>query len=287
MSAVIPYLEGDPRDMFDAWHEGLRGRFEESLTFTEIRKGVQALAAAYTRKRGRLQGGHGIFDGAGKRAAFALYYAPLHFLAAWHVIHEIGFDRIPFGRLWDLGAGTGAAGAAWGAALMESDVEADPPSVLALDRSQFALDLAGEAWEAFGVKGSPRRIDLAELSISPRTGKGRARRRPGAGSLPALRPGDPLLFGWTLNELEEPVRERLLEEILADAGRPILILEPVARGVAPWWSRLERSLGERAFALHTFEWRRRLELPEWIARMDRAAGLDHRELTARVLGVLS
>ncbi len=279
-----PYLESDPRDMFDAWHEALRRRFEEKLTFTEIRKGAQALADLYTKRRGRLAG-EAVFEGEGKRAAFALYYAPLHFLTAWHVVREIGFDQIALRRVWDLGCGTGAAGAAWGAAFLESDVEAEPPAVIGLDRSGFALELADTAYEAFGLRGTTRRFGLEELSLSSRASRG-AKRRPGKGSLPAIHPEDVILLGWTLNELVEEVRSRLLGELAAEGGRPLLILEPVARQVAPWWSRCEAALGENAFAIHSFEWRKRLELPEWIAAMDKAASLDHSELTARVLGVL-
>ncbi len=280
-----PYLEDDPRDYFDSWHEDLRRRFEEKLTFTEIRKGVQALADLYTRKRGRLA--DAVFDGEGKRAAFALYYGPLHFLTVWHVVREIGFDQVSLGRIWDLGCGTGAAGAAWGAAFMESDVEAEPPAVLGLDRSGFALELAASAYEAFGLRGATLRLGLEELSLSPRGARGvNVKRKPGKGSLPELHPDDVVVLGWTLNEVEEQVRSRLLGELVADAGRPLLILEPVAKQAAPWWGRCEAALGGKAFAIHSLEWRKRLELPEWIAAMDKAADLDHSELTARVLGVL-
>jgi hypothetical protein len=280
-----PYLEGDPRDMFDAWHEEMRRRFEESLTFAEIRKGVQALASLYTRRRGRLGGTDPVFGGAGKRAAFALYYAPLHFLATWHVVRDIGFDRIPFRRLWDLGCGTGAGGAAWGAAMMEADVEADPSPVIGLDRSPFAVEVAAASYDAFGLKGSARRIDLSDLLLA-RGARSRRKGRPGRGAGPSIHDDDAVLLAWTLNELEEGAREKLIRDLASSGGRPVLILEPVAKGVAPWWSRCTSVLGESALAVHAFQWRRRLELPEWIASMDRAAGLDHGELTARVLGVL-
>ena len=48
---------------------------------------------------------------AGKRAAYALYYAPRRFLMAGHVVAALA----PAGavRVTDLGSGTGAAGAAW------------------------------------------------------------------------------------------------------------------------------------------------------------------------------
>jgi hypothetical protein len=61
----------------------------------------------------------------------------------------------------------------------------------------------------------------------------------------------------------------------------VLIVEPIARAVAPWWgewSRRVTSLGGRAD-----EWRFRIPLPAVVAKLDRAAGLDHREITARTL----
>jgi hypothetical protein len=36
----VPYLEGRPRELFDAWHHSTVQRFGRNLTFKEIRKGV-------------------------------------------------------------------------------------------------------------------------------------------------------------------------------------------------------------------------------------------------------
>jgi hypothetical protein len=61
----------------------------------------------------------------------------------------------------------------------------------------------------------------------------------------------------------------------------VLIVEPIARGVAPWWEELSaRASAHRGVAR---EWRIAAVLPPMVALLDRAAGLDHRVLTARTL----
>ncbi len=67
----------------------------------------------------------------------------------------------------------------------------------------------------------------------------------------------------------------------AAAGDGLLIVEPLAGFVARWWSRSKDAVvaaGGRAD-----EWRFRLPLPAIVAKLDRAAGLDHREITGRSL----
>jgi hypothetical protein len=300
-----PYLDGVARDLFDAWHAGLVERFSRDLTFPEIRRGVQALSSLYVGRRGSLADrGAAAFDGAGKRAGFALYFAPLHFLTVYHALREIGFDGLPVTRLWDLGCGTGAGGAAWAAAQRTSATLVAPatdPSpfpglkVIGVDRSGFALEETAAAWRAFGVKGETKRIVLGagdaggervvRIGKGP-AGGGAAGRRRGAGG--GLRGDDAVLLAYTLNEIDDASRTRLLDEIVAGGrtSRPLLIVEPVARKVTPWWSRWERALGEEALSVHSLELRRRIALPPWLASMDSAAGLDHGELTARVLGVI-
>jgi len=308
-----PYLTGEARNLFDAWHAALVQRFSRDLTFPEIRKGVQALSSLYVGRRGRLaDDGAGVFDGAGKRAGFALYFAPLHFLTVYHALREIEFDGLPVARLWDLGCGTGAGGAAWGSAQRSSERlatdEAGQPAgaklprspglkVIGVDRSGFALDEAAGTYRAFGLRGETQRVVLGEgeprsqavIRIGIGAGeKGAPSRRGGRPGSRGIRGDDAVLLAYTLNEIGDASRERLLHEIMAGGAtsRPLVILEPVARKISPWWSRWERALGEEALSVHSLELRKRIELPSWIAGMDSAAGLDHRELTAHVLGVI-
>jgi hypothetical protein len=90
-----------------------------------------------------------------------------------------------------------------------------------------------------------------------------------------------VIAAFAANELADSARARLLDRLIERArrGDAVLVVEPLARFVAPWW----RQWGT-AFAAEggkSDEWRFRVELPEIVRTLDRAAGLDHRELTAR------
>src|SRR5258705_12172164 len=81
------------------------------LTFAEVRKGLQALSSLYVERRQKIAGGAAL-EGAGKRAAFALYYGPAHFLLVRAIVRALGATS-GLRTVLDLGCGTGAAGAAW------------------------------------------------------------------------------------------------------------------------------------------------------------------------------
>ena len=61
----------------------------------------------------------------------------------------------------------------------------------------------------------------------------------------------------------------------------MLVIEPLARGVTPWWDEWEAAF--RAAGGRADEWRFRADLPPPLKLLDRAAGLDHAQLTARSL----
>ena len=98
----------DPR--FYQWLEGLEARHLSDLRFSELTRALRALSARYVERRGRLLE-RGAFDTAGKRAAYALYYSPLHFITVTLIVKALGAARLG-GVTLDLGCGAGAAGAA-------------------------------------------------------------------------------------------------------------------------------------------------------------------------------
>jgi hypothetical protein len=61
----------------------------------------------------------------------------------------------------------------------------------------------------------------------------------------------------------------------------VLVVEPLAGGAAPWWKRWQSAF--EAAGGRADEWRTRAELPPIVQKLDRAAGLDHREITGRSL----
>jgi SAM-dependent methyltransferase len=241
---------------FAAWIAAAAAR--EGLTLREVRGGVRALSARYVEGRDGAGVASPALASAGLRAAFASYYAPLHFLAAFAAAAALPETwRAGVGRVVDLGAGSGAVGAALALACGAG-------RVLALDRSGWALGEARHCFAALGVAGRTRRCLLPA-------------------GVPRLGPRDLVAAGFVLNECAPALRERLLG-LLARAlagGSRVLVLEPLARGAAPWWNDAAARLAPAGARSALFKWR--IERPDWIARLDDASGLDHREVGARVL----
>lgn len=240
-------------DPFEAFFAALEARHRRELELTEIRKGVQALSSLYVHRRGRLDR---LRAGAGKRAAFALYYGALHFLVVRQIVRAIEGPRPR--RILDLGCGTGAAGAAWA---LESGAAYE-----GIERSGWAAEEGRWTLRALGVEGRIVRRDLAGLQ------------------LPGEQAG--ILLAFTANELAEGERTALLHRLLSANARGafVLVVEPLSRRIAgSWWDAWRAAFvaaGGRAD-----EWRFALDLPPTLALLDRAAGLDHRNLTARSLWV--
>jgi hypothetical protein len=240
----------DPR--FDDWLEALQRRHLADLEFSQVTRAVRALSARYVERRTRLAERGGL-DTAGKRAAYAVYYSPLHFLIVRSVVESLPASLPSGSTLADLGCGGGAAGAAWG-----SFLGAD---VIGVDTHPWAVAEAPHAYRAFGLKFDMRRAHVVHTPIA-RKAKG-------------------IVLGWVVNELDAEARDALLGRLLEAAGRGVatLILEPIATRLVPWWPdwvEAFKRIGGRAD-----EWRFPVTLPDWLARLDRAAGMRHDELTAR------
>ena len=218
-------------------------------------RALRALSSTYVERRDKLGEGAAL-SGAGKRAAFALFYGPLHYLLVREIVRELRATTASTTTLVDLGCGTGAAGAAWAAACTS------PPRVVGIDRHPWALTEAAWTYGQFGLSARTQRGDVA------------------AGDVPR----GAILAAFTVNELHDAkARDGLLQRLVdrAAKGDRVLIVEPLARFVARWWDHwrgVVEGVGGRAD-----EWRFRVELPPIVAKLDRAAGLDHRELTARSL----
>jgi len=244
-------------DRFAEWVRTSERRHLAELTFPEVSRALRALSSAYVERRHRLDAGTAL-DGAGKRAAFALFYAPLHFLAAAHVIHALdGATQPPPRTIVDIGCGTGAAGAAWGVAAGGSSTMAG------FDRHPWAVEEARWTYRTLGLKGNARQGDAVRL--------------------PRMEAGDAAIAAYVLNELPADARTRVEDQLFAAAHRGVrvLVLEPIARGVAPWWDETSRRAIDAGG--RTDEWRFAVELPPLLRTLDKAAGLNHSELTMRSL----
>jgi SAM-dependent methyltransferase len=240
---------------FEQWVDALEKRHLANLRVPELTRALRALSSAYVERRHTVARG-GPLDSAGKRAAFALFYAPLHFLAATHVIHSLAGSTEPApSSILDVGCGTGAAGAAWALAV------GGTPPVTGIDRHPWAIEEARWNYRTLGLNGSAFQRDASRL--------------------PRLEPGSVAVAAYVLNELQGDVRICVLEQLWAAAshGVRVLVLEPIARGVAPWWDEVaERAVRTGARA---DEWRFVVDLPPLLRTLDKAAGLNHNELTVR------
>jgi SAM-dependent methyltransferase len=262
---VRPYLEGSLRTHFDGWIADAVTRHSRELAFREIRKGVQAVSQLYVERRQGVDLGARALEGRGKRAALATFFAPLHFLTVHQVLATIDPARLgPVQRVLDLGCGTGAAGAAAAATLSARDAGAVVPHVVGLDRSGYVLAEARATYAHFGLAAQTLRGQLPA-------------------AIPTAGVGDLLVFGWSVNELGDRARGELWDAIgraLAGGAR-LLLLEPLAGPASPWWRVWANGLASRGVTepRHKVQ----LALPDWIARLDQAASLDHRTIGARVL----
>jgi len=91
------------------WLTALDARHLADLRVQEVTRALRALSSAYVQRKGQAIGRS--LDSAGKRAAFALFYAPLHLLTIQRVIEALGTEAEPQRSVLDIGCGTGVAGA--------------------------------------------------------------------------------------------------------------------------------------------------------------------------------
>jgi SAM-dependent methyltransferase len=245
-------------DPFPGFYAALEARHRAELGFAEVRRALQALSSLYVERRERIAHGKAL-DGRGKRAAFALYYGPLHFRLVREVVRALRLAPPP--RILDLGCGTGCAGAAWA-------LERRPAaSVAGVDVNGWAVAEARFTLRQLGVPGAARRGDALAACGGLR--------------------GQGVVAAFTVNELAEAGRARLLERLLAiaSAGSPVLIVEPISRRASPWWP-VWRDAFLRGGGRED-EWRLRPKLPEPLTLLGKAAGLDVRELVGRSLALAS
>lgn len=241
---------------FARWLAALAERHLAHLTLRAVARAIRALSSLYVERRARLSRG-AVFDGAGKRAAFAVYYGPLHFLMTRAAVRALDAARPSPALILDLGCGTGPAGAAWALECPE------PPRVTGFDRHPWAVAEANWTYRTLGLDGRARRVDIGRARLGPAT--------------------DAIVVAFVANELGEEARERLLHRLLAAhrRGSRILVLEPIARRLLSWWDQWREvfvAMGGRADA-----WNLQLDLPPLIEQLDRAAGLDHRRVKVRTL----
>jgi SAM-dependent methyltransferase len=223
-----------------------------------VSRALRALSSAYVERRHKLAEGAAL-AGSGKRAAFALFYGPLHYMLVREIVRALSWADVRAATIVDLGCGTGAAGAAWARAIDPS------PRLVGIDRHPWAVEEAKWTYRQFGLAARVERSDIATTAL-PRDAA--------------------FVAAFTMNEIrDDSARDKLLRQLIDRAARGdrFLVVEPLAGFVAPWWSSWRNAVLEAGGRAD--EWRFRIDLPEIVTKLDRAAGLDHRELTARSLSL--
>ena len=245
----------------DEWVAALERRHLANLTRSELTRALRALSSCYVERREKLAGGAAL-EGHGKRAAFALFYGPLHFLTVTAVVRALLANERSIDHIVDLGCGTGVGGAAWARACVR------PPSVTGIDRNAWAVQEANWTYKTLGVAGRARTGDVVR-------------------QFPAVPPaGTAVLLAYTVNELPADIRSALLERVV-DAvrrGGALLIVEPISRKVTDWWPEWNERLTE--VGSRTDDWRFQAVMPPLLRQIAKGAGLDPRELTARSISHL-
>jgi hypothetical protein len=249
-------------DVTREWLAALERRHMADLTLSEIARALRALSSCYVERRSKLPEG-GALASAGKRAAFALFYGPMHFFVTGQIVRALAPAHRDLDAITDLGCGTGAAGTAWA-------VESSATRIRGFDRHPWAIDEANAAYRHFGLTGRAHRQDISNVKVADTFPRG-------------ARAG--VIAAYSVNELTPGGRTALLTELARAraAGARILVIEPIARRALAWWEEWRTAfdrMGGRAD-----EWRFPAALPATQRSLARAAGLDPRELTARSLFV--
>jgi hypothetical protein len=250
--------------LVDRWTNAVLDRHMASMTTSEFLKAVRALSARYVERRAEL-GKRSPIDSAGKRAAFAGFFAPLHLITAVRAIRALGPAIAPVTHITDLGCGTGVASAAWALTTAASI------TVTGVDVDAWSLDEALWNWRTLGVAGRTSRGDMARAIGAPSS---RSR---------ILGSTQGIVLGWSINELSHAARSQLLASLLDQVrrGTTVLVFEPLARSAAPWWP--EWSGPMIAAGGRVDEWKLDATLPARLRELDRAAGFRRDVLGVRTM----
>ena len=233
----------------DAWMTWLEARHLAELQFPEVSRALRALSSAYVERRQTAIAAGRVLDTAGKRAAFALYYGPLHFLATRHVLEALDEARVHEASprpVIDLGCGTGAVGAAAATSIGAHRIQG-------VEIHPWAVEEARATYARFGLDGAVTRRTVARIHL----------------------PGSPafIVAGYVANELTEDDRTALLRTLTRAIrqGSDLLVLEPLSGRAAPWWP--EWSTAFAACGARADTWTLTLDPPPLTRRLGLAAGL--------------
>ena len=170
--------------------------------------------------RGSRRGG--ALDSAGKRAAFALFYAPLHFLVTRKSCERFQVRSMACGKCRTSAAGPDppVRPGRWSRVLRRSGDSM---------RVRWAVAEARWTYSQLGLAGRAAARDVSRATLS--AGEGTA-----------------TVVAYVRNELADPARTQLFQRLLTIGlgGDRVLLIEPIARRAMPWWPEWERAFVRKA-----------------------------------------
>jgi hypothetical protein len=241
-----------------SYFDALEQRHLANLTRSELTRALRALSSCYVERREKLASGHAL-EGAGKRAAFALFYGSLHLITIAEILRATGASARPPHIIHDLGCGTGVGGAAW---------------ALACDRRPSVAGVDPNAGTGAEANWTSARVQI----------RGRAKTGDAVRDFPkGTAPDTGIMLAYTANELPPDQRALLLDKVSDAVGRGarLVVVEPIAKRDRPWWPEWAARL--TGLGAREDEWRFTPSLPPVIRQIAKSAGLDPRELTARTI----
>ena len=144
---------------FDTWMRALETRHLADLQFREVTRALRALSSTYVERRGKLSSGAAL-SGNGKRAAFALFYGPLHYLLVRAIAERIpdapGMSRAS----WSISDAAPARPARDGPVRVPKH-----PTLFGVDRHPWAVAEAAAGYRELGVSGRTEWATLARDSL--------------------------------------------------------------------------------------------------------------------------
>ncbi|HEX6463749.1 MAG TPA: class I SAM-dependent methyltransferase [Vicinamibacterales bacterium] len=241
----------------NAWLAALERRHLANLTGPELTRALRALSSCYVERRNKLARGAAL-SGAGKRAAFAAFYGPLHFLTVTEIVRALGACNARTDTIIDLGCGTGAGSAAWALACHSR------PRIIGVDRNAWAISEANWTYRELRATGSAKNGDITTFNI-------------------AASASTAVLLAYAVNEIDPESRSHLLTRLVhaLRGGSRLLIVEAIAMRDKPWWREWTGVLG--AAGARADEWRFEVEIPAAVRELGRRAGLALKELSARTI----
>lgn len=238
--------------------EAIHNESRAGLTRRAWHQAIQAASRNYTSQRQRLS--QSVAPSPAIQLAQHGYYGVMHALIVQAIAAYFHIQQWPFQRLIDIGCNTGVAGLTLCAQLptITSYIGLEPQRWAAKKAKQFQLACAipGKIFSGTGLTWQPQKGDL-------------------------------ILLSFVLNEMTESQRKVLHSKLLhhLEKGAGILIIEPIARHITPWWDSWLQSFLPWSYSQANLQKAWPVQTPQMWFESHHGAGFHHQRWKARSLWI--